>query len=101
MTKKNFDLFECGLNFRKAVLEKGVPPENFKSLLRDVCSEHDELMPALLDLTTRLLFKDLPLQALPPSSHSLVIVFSAKYSLFIEMELSGKSWNLWRVHLVT
>ena len=65
MTKRNLNLFESGLNFRRAVLEKGILPEQFKSLLRDVCSEHDELMPALLDLTTRRLFKDLPFTGTP------------------------------------
>lgn len=61
----NVDLYEAGLKFRRAVLEHGIPPEQFNSLLRDVCSDYVELKPALLDLATRSLFRDLPFTGTP------------------------------------
>lgn len=91
MTKKNLDLFESGRNFRKAVLDNRVPPEYFKSLLRDVCSEHDELMPALLDLTTRRLFKDLPFTG-TPSKQAL-----ARDSLLSEIQPLYRDGIVWEI----
>ena len=91
MTMRDLDLFESGLNFRRAVLDKGVPPEYFKSLLRDVCSEHDELMPALLDLTTRRLFKDLPFTG-TPSQQTL-----ARDSLLSEIQPLYRDGIVWEI----
>lgn len=91
MTKKNLDLFESGLNFRKAVLEKGVPPVYFKSLLLDVCSGHDELMPALLDLISRRLFKDLPFTG-TPSQQTL-----ARDSLLSEIQPLYRDGIVWKI----
>ena len=55
------DLYQIGLNFRQAVLEKRISTDHYGSILLDLCSEREDIKQALIDLGKRKIFKDLPL----------------------------------------
>jgi hypothetical protein len=50
-----------GLAFRQAVLSGQIPSTQYSAVVQDICSNQTDLKPALLDLSARQLFKDLPL----------------------------------------
>lgn len=55
------DISDQGLAFRHAVLSGQTPSTQYSALVQDICSEQKDLKPALLDLSARRLFRDLPL----------------------------------------
>jgi len=55
------NLYQIGLNFRQAVLEKRISTDHYGSILLDLCSEREDIKQALIDLGKRKIFKDLPL----------------------------------------
>ena len=55
------NLYQVGLDFRKAVLEQGISSDHYASTLLDLCCEREDIKQALVDLGKRKLFKDLPL----------------------------------------
>jgi hypothetical protein len=56
------ELFNAGLAFRQAVQSRQIPPQQFGSLVQDICSNQPELKPALLDLSARQVFIEIMLQ---------------------------------------
>lgn len=55
------DPYHQGLAFRQAVLTSQIPCAQYSALVQDICSEQANHKPALLDLSARQLFRDLPL----------------------------------------
>ncbi len=55
------DINRQGLAFRRAALSGQIPSTQYSALVQDICSDQTDLKPALLDLSARQLFRDLPL----------------------------------------
>ena len=57
----NSDPYLQGLAFRQAVLASQIPSAQYSALVQDICNDQGNHKPALLDLSARQLFRDLPL----------------------------------------
>ena len=55
------DPYLQGLAFRQAVLASHIPSTQYSALIQDICNEQGNHKPALLDLSARQLFRELPL----------------------------------------
>jgi hypothetical protein len=55
-------LFKAGETFRNAVLDGNIKPCQYRALIQDLIGESLEIKPALLDLSARRLFQELPLK---------------------------------------
>ena len=53
-------LYKAGQKFREVSRLRNIPPHQYSALLEDLFGEMQEIMPALLDLSSRQLFKELP-----------------------------------------
>ena len=54
-------LFKTGQAFRETLLHRKIPPHQYSALLQDIAQGKDNLLPALIDLSRRQLFHELPL----------------------------------------
>ena len=58
-------LYCLGLQFRQYVLDGKLAAEQYGAILLDLCNDRDDLRPALLDISKRRSFKELPLTGTP------------------------------------
>ncbi len=58
-------LYHIGLQFRQSVLDGKLAAEQYGAILLDLCHDRDDLKPALLDISKRRSFKELPLTGTP------------------------------------
>jgi hypothetical protein len=61
----NSSFFNTGQRFRQAVRVHKIAPHQYSALLHDIISDQPEIKPALLDLTTRKVFKELLMRGRP------------------------------------
>ena len=55
-------LFETGKSFRDIALANNLQPYQYGAIIQDIIGESNEIKPALLDLSARRLFQELPLK---------------------------------------